>query len=217
MAERMTHAELWQGVSSAFFSRWDGIGTFPRRAGDLLIVGLRGYHFEQGWNENTRDVWNDSIAMLRIAPEGDAGAPQVKVYEATTDPGRFKKLYNIEGDFWLEPGCYKIRVGWHGKNVKKNRPGYEAFNLYGAGEYSRDKDKDGIPGEQGEMSHEPTDNLRRFGINLHHSKDTKGRVGNWSAGCQVVRHRGDLAQLLRYAKDSQQERISYLLLTEENF
>lgn len=124
--------------------------------------------------ENTRNQYNDTILQLWV----DGTAKKVKAFKATTAPGKFKSLYNINGDAHLvkcsigtTDGRYKYKIGTHSGYVALNQA--EDFKVW------RDPYKTGIQ--------KPTSLIEngRFGINMHTS-DRGNDVQNWSAGCQVV-------------------------------
>jgi hypothetical protein len=211
------HADLHGALSEVYGKHFEPEhrGLWPKKPGEMFLVGLRGYHYRYGWNDNKIDSWNDSIAMVRVGTIQDPLAGfeiHAAIFEATTDPGRFKKYYNIEGDAWLLPGLYFYRLGHH--------HGYEALNPAGPLALARDRDKDGIPGETGEIVRQVVDGPST-GINIHHAADTQGRVGNWSAGCQVLRHRCDLVAIVECVKTALaaagQKTIPYMLVNASHF
>lgn len=142
---------------------------------DLNIVGIR--------RAQQVDVWNDTIAVAYVTP---AGVEVCDEYEATTDPGAdcLREPGRVEGTAILYPGQHRAlwKPGLH-------RGKYPALVQVGACRVYRDANRDtvldlGGPGVAGV-----------YGINLHHGGGSS-RVGEYSAGCQVVRHPADLAHIL---------------------
>ena len=100
-------------------------------------------------------------------------------FPATTDPGTYfrHKPINVAGTAILKPGQYRraFRIGRHG--------GYDALIQTRAVTVYRDGNRDGRLDTHGQP-----EQTGMFGINIHRASEhpeTRGRIGRWSAGCQV--------------------------------
>lgn len=156
----------------------------------------------------TVDLFND---LIGVAYRDHDNNPQLKLYTATTDPGRYwlkNKLGNINGTFILKPGHY--RKCWV---AGKHKGLYEALVQMGAGIFKgwRDNDSDGDLDINGPLY---TDVM---GLNLHTTSHLRGmveKVGGYSAGCQVIKYTSDHFELMGIVKKSQAlfgEYFSYTL------
>lgn len=134
------------------------------------IIGIRS-------TLNVPDVFNDILCLVYI----DGGVEKISYFPITTEPGVYyqKKLLNAKGCAVLKAGqyidCYSI--GFH-----QNKPDHTALVQVGKVTVYRDGDLDGLAEEQGE------EQTGLFGINIHGAiKGTKTeKIGQWSAGCQVL-------------------------------
>lgn len=143
-------------------------GDFDARADQRNIVGVRGWMNGEEV-PNVKDAYNDTLAVLW---KDKLGKSHFEKYNATVDPGSFAKYYNPRGDANLVDGQYDYVLGEH--------KGHTALNQGEAVQVWRDGNKDGI-----RQKSEGTDD-GWFGINIH-AGGTGPRVGNYSAGCQVIR------------------------------
>jgi peptidoglycan hydrolase-like protein with peptidoglycan-binding domain len=141
--------------------------TFDTRPGQRNILGVRGWQNGKP-TDNVKDRWNDTIAVLWVDAQGNE---HVREYKSTVDPGSFDRFYNPAGDANLKDGQYQYVMGEH--------KGHRALNQGQAVPVWRDSNKDGI------RSSREFEEKGWFGINVH-AGGTGDRVGNWSAGCQVI-------------------------------
>lgn len=141
--------------------------------GIVELLGIAGWS-DGGVIENTRNRYNDMIFQIWV----EGSQKHVKGFKASTAPGHFSNFYNTKGDAHLmkcstgtTDGRYRYKVGKH--------KGYTALNQAEDFKVWRDKDKDGIQKSTSLVE------SGRFGINLH-AGGVKEKVGNWSAGCQII-------------------------------
>lgn len=133
----------------------------------LHLLGITGWVGRQHV-PNTKDEYNDTIIALWRDSQGQK---VVKEYIASTSPGKYKNYYNVKGDAHLVPGRYAYKRGKH--------KGYDALVQAESFTVWRDIDKDGLRKEDSLVE------SGYFGINIH-AAGTGTKVGNWSAGCQVI-------------------------------
>ena len=146
------------------------VGIFDTRPGHVNLIGIRGY-LNGRPTENRPDRYDDTIATVFI----DGGRKRVEEYESTTDPGKpyTEKPLNSAGCAHLMEGRqYLYKPGKHN--------GRDALVQAGPVTVWRDRDKDHAR-DAGELVEEGW-----FGINIHNG-GTGEVVGEWSAGCQVIR------------------------------
>ena len=142
-----------------------GLPRWPQKAGECALIGIR----HDGKDVDHReDIADDTIVLCRFK----ANEPH-DVFEAagTTESGLFTQTINANGDFKLYPGFYFFKHGFHkGTNKCLVQTGLVR------GERARKhKDYDGK---------EWTDTNGT--IHIHAGIMNVQRVGNWSAGCQVI-------------------------------
>jgi hypothetical protein len=133
----------------------------------LHLLGITGWVGRQHV-PNTKDEYNDTIIALWKNAQGQK---IVKEYVASTSPGTYKKYYNVKGDAHLVSGRYAYKRGKH--------KGYDALVQAESFTVWRDFDKDGRRKDDSIVEN------GYFGINIH-AAGTGTKVGNWSAGCQVI-------------------------------
>lgn len=152
--------------------------------------------------------------IIGLAYLDEFGKDVVKLYKATTDPGRYYLLnpININGTAILAEGQYRgaFKLGLHKseyaalvqvKELKVYRDRNRDANL--------DLDKDHI--EEG-----------IFGINIHRASmfETKEEVGKWSAGCQVIQSTTDFKEFIEICKKQNSRygnSFTYTLFNEGDF
>jgi len=169
---------------------------------DMNIVGIR-------TNDNTPNVFNDFICFAYM---DDQAKPQIKVYEATTDPGTYWLLnpMSVKGTAIVKPGQYRNmwKIGLHS--------GYRALIQYGICTVYRDNDKNGT------IDVVPTSlDIGVFAINYHHAAWISQTVDKWSAGCQVDKKEEDFNESMKLV-DKQiaaglGDIFTYTLLEENDF
>lgn len=161
----------------------------------MLLFGIR--------NTNGRpDQWCDLIGYLH----GEAWG----VYQGTTRPGvtMLKRPINSKGTAIMVSGYYTnlYTIGLHQGNPK-----HPAFVQRGQCVFVRDNDRDGDWDVDGARE------IGVIGANLHraNANTVADRVGDHSAGCQVVRRLADHVRLLNAANvalGNGQKEFDYLLM-----
>lgn len=158
------------------------------------------------------DEFNDKMG---VAYRDAFNNPIVLLFAATTKPGLYylkNKLGDDQGTAILIPGQYRScwQLGHHG--------GYEALTQINNGVFKvwRDKDSDGDLDTTGTIYNDVT------GLNGHTTSFIRDveRVGQYSAGCQVIQNDLDFTVFLSLVKISAQEygsTFSYTLLEEHDF
>jgi len=177
-----------------------GYTFFDKGEYNLNIGGIR---VEVDYN-----IYDDFIF---VAYRDDSGMAKLKVYEATTDPGKY----------WLNnpmnpKGCAILIPGQYGKShaIGLHRGKYEALVQVGKVKVYRDNDRDN---EHDVNPEEVTTDQGMFGINVHRSNPYKASniVDKWSAGCQVFSDPDDFKEFMKIAnkgKDKWGNKFTYTLL-----
>lgn len=174
------------------------------------LYDSHGYPLEEGINvfgirnsELVPDAWDDILGIIYN--------DEVICVSGTTDPGRswLSKEGHPEGVFILKPGYYKNC--WHrGKHHGK----YKALVQFGDGVFKgwRDKNKDG----KFDLTGKTYTNVK--GLNFHTTRwDLQVlRVGDFSAGCQVVEVAKDYDRVIDLAYSTSQSLYSYALFNEKS-
>ncbi|MFC2170507.1 peptidoglycan-binding protein [Calditrichota bacterium] len=149
---------------------------WAEEAGFINLIGLRG--FSRGEIvENKLDEYNDTIVVVRNdrlkTGSGYNNNPEHSVFffEASVDPGKLREP-NPKGIAHLDPGFYLYRLGLHRRREK-------ALVQADQVTITRYFDED-------VSQPDPLHETGWFGINIHRG-GTTSRVGNWSAGCQVIK------------------------------
>lgn len=169
---------------------------------DYWIIGIRN-------PQDTPDAFDDVFYLMK-------GTDLIMETTGTTNPG--KKIlkggfrsYNSKGGAIVQSDRWYYDLWAYGKH-KGIVP---ALRQVGAIYIHRDGDMDDKSEELGKAyvgNH--------YGINFHSaSKDfnsnlVKTVVGGWSAGCQVCNNLTDYRKIINTIKDSNQKRVTYLLLKE---
>lgn len=157
---------------------------------DFMIVGVRS-------KADKPNEWDDKIYL--VTKNGYWG------FEATTNPGTHWLLnwLNPKGTAVLKPGMYWYKLGKH--------KGYEALVQAEPVTVYRDKNKDLKSDEVA-----GTEESGFFGINIHRALESgiAKWVGQFSAGCQVVRHPADYKILIEECKKSGLTKFPYYLIKE---
>ena len=136
-------------------------------AGVIEMLGISGWLDGQRVPD-TKDGYNDTIIQLWV----ENGVKRVKEYKGSTSPGKYSKFYNPKGDAHLiNDARYKFHVGLH--------TGYTALRQAEAVSVWRDPHKDGVRRDDSLVE------TGWYGINIH-AAGSGTKVGNWSAGCQVI-------------------------------
>jgi len=181
----------YEQVKKAYSSK--GYVFFGEKQFDLNIFGVRSPNRNQAI-----DSFDDKLGCAYIDLNGK---PAVKIWKATTDPGlthmqRPTFQAAIErGTAILCEGQYRAayRVGYHGSGNWRHR----ALIQVGPVRIYRDKnrdtilDVDGVPITKG-----------NFGINIHAASlwRAEGKIGLYSAGCQVIQEPKDYFDLMDLCK-----------------
>jgi len=198
LLRRTTTLEL-ESIKQAYLDAgyaWFGEGEF-----NLNLFGIRGESSDPG-------EFNDLIGVAYVDADG---AQQLRIWPATTDPGRplLLRPINVAGTAILVPGQYPgaYQIG--------NHRGYEALVQRGPVRVWRDRNRDaqldwgddaGIEGY--------------YGINIHRARpkgDTPD-VGSYSAGCQVFQSARDFDDMMAIARSAARRwgpRITYTLFTAD--
>lgn len=139
--------------------------------GRLHLFGLRGarpYDGHPGEVQIVETVLNEYTAAI-----GCFGT-SLKLYRGSVDPGRdfTADPMNPEGAAHLQDGCWLYQPGSH--------KGHRALVQAAPVKVARDKNRDGTiePGEPVSTGY--------FGVDIH-AGGASPAVGEWSAGCQVIR------------------------------
>lgn len=181
------------------------------KPGDLNVFGVRRY-------PGTVDLFDDIVVCARLVKVSTTRtAADVRVYPATTDPGRAYLLrpMRARGTAILAPGHYPRS---HGLGFHK---GYPALVQVGPLVVYRDADKDA----DFDLDPRTRETAEGTGINIHAAADDEAgpsseAVGRWSAGCQVLRRRSDLRDLVRRVEEQRAAgwgwTISYTLVDERS-
>ena len=182
-----------------------GYSFFDSNGYNINIFGIRS-------NDSLVDEFNDWIG---IAFKDVIGNAQIITFKATTDPGYYwlkKKNGNINGTAILCPGQYRKcwQLGTH--------KGYEALQQSAFAKFKvwRDSDSDGVLDKTGRIYNDVS------GLNCHTTSFLRdvNRVGQYSAGCQVIQDDLDFMIFLSIVKKSASlygDYFSYTLLEENDF
>lgn len=143
---------------------------------------------------------------------------EIHLFEGTTHPGKYYTVNPLN-----QLGCAHVKEGFHkdvwqiGFHMPDTSFGHEAFVQTG-GKITvvRDKNKNGL------IDNDEIEYVGFFGINLHGGgKAEIDDINRDSAGCQVLRHRTELANIilpeikkLDCYKNNPKMKFSYLLLNE---
>lgn len=154
---------------------------------DLNVFGVR-------LVARTTDLFDDLVVFARV----HRGAREVRVFAATTDPGRayLKTPMNALGTAALVPGHYpgSHELGLHS--------GYPALVQRGDLRVYRDNDRNGDLSTLGPSFRAgPGCRINLHGAGDDEVADPSAYVGRWSAGCQVIRRRSHLRELVRAVED----------------
>lgn len=156
-------------------------GVFRPDINAVNLIGVRRPNTDQDeFDDHLYMVWKDV-----------KGRNELRVFALTTEPGK-KALVspvNSQGTFMLANGFH--RDLWE-KGLHKGR--YAALTQAGQARGWRDNDRDT------QYDFDKSQTFEAWGINLHTTRETEGyffnSVGNWSHGCQVLKHPNDLHQVL---------------------
>lgn len=164
---------------------------------DFNIVGIRKAN-------GTVNQFDDLIGWVSDS--------ELRLFEATTEPGltALQAPINKAGTSIMVPGQYRdaYQIGYH-----QQKADHPAFVQVGPVRVYRDNNKDSTldinPLAIGQGI---------FGINIHRSNATGATplVGPWSAGCQVLRRKTSLDELLAEAKATGLSKFTYTLLMENS-
>lgn len=170
--------------------------TLDQREGAVNLFGIEGMTVEGKKIPDVADGWNDVIGILTFK----GGQPIIQcIYQGTTEPGKYYTLnpLNKGGAARLQLGQQK---GIWGFGLHR---GYEALVQLGPARLVRDKKRN--------YSRNQTETVEwGNGVNLHTTKTTGWRgaagafVGQWSAGCVVVKDPKQFLSLIAQVKASLQ-------------
>lgn len=181
-----------------------GYAYFTNGDYNLNIFGIRN-------NDLQKDTFNDFVCVTYKVKD----KWQLKVFEATTDPGSTyrTKLINKDGTAIMVPGQYR---GAYHLGLHKGK--YLALRQKKPMKYWRDANADGKLDLEGKIYEEIAY------TNIHRATNIKGGVSRLvqghSAGCQVIAAYNDFEELMRLAriaKDMYGDSFTYTLFTEDNF
>ncbi len=180
--------------------------------GWVNLVGLRGFTGDRA-NGNTFDRYNDTLILALNEPgKHDEDLPNIRLYQftASVDPGLLKKP-KPEGVAHLLPGHYRYRLGLHHQREEA---------LVQAARVTIARFFDPLQPQPGQQASESKNQPRLpkretgwFGIHIH--RGGMGlKVGEWSAGCQVIQ--GNqwplFLSLVKEAGNAGQQEFGYTLL-----
>lgn len=179
-----------------------GYAYFKTGDYNLNIIGIR-----SNQNNKVTNKFDDFMLVTYYIK----GVLHSKVYNITTDPGRYymQNLCNKKGTAILVPGQYRgcWKVGTH--NGK-----YTALVQSKPVKVYRDANKNDI-----------YDYLNIdegiFGINIHRSNpySTSTNIDNWSAGCQVFANAKDFTEFMKLCEEQKKRygnSFTYTLLNEKD-
>lgn len=167
---------------------------------NLNIFGVRS-------SDMTPNAFNDCVCLAWKFK----GVWNLKVYDATTDPGLFylEKPMNVNGTAIMVPGQYSkcYEVGLH--------KGYTALRQVKPMKYYRDTDRDKSFDLTGKIYEE-------IGFtDIHHASETgkSSVVANWSAGCNVIADIKDWKEFIGICQESVKvfgNSFTYTLINESD-
>lgn len=176
-----------------------GKPAFPSAPREVAIIGIRHEGKEIKFRENQAD---DTISLVRFDSDN---LPQVYEYLGTTEPGLYDKVLNKEGDFKLNPGFYRFKLGvHHGKNPCLI-PDCDVL-----GERAK---KGAAFDETDQKTWLSTDTS----IHIHAGIIDANKVGMWSAGCQVIAGGWEgkaWNEFFKYVKMATNMPVPYVLVNE---
>lgn len=175
------------------------------------VIGIRGaYPGIFYWNGNGPDLFNDTLVLVWV--DGD-GTKYVREFPGHTDVGAYD--FGFEASSFLPANrAYRYVNGVHGD------PPYSAFRI-DERDYTvmNDTNANGHwdDDRNGRLPPEGDDYLRTgFGHNIHvGSVDGPlgaARVGNWSAGCQLIAGMGNWKAFIRAAWTFEGAALQYFLI-----
>ena len=145
-----------------------GRPAFPSAPRNVAIFGIRTAGKETNNRDNEAD---DIIALVRLDSDG---LPQVHEYQGTTEPGLFAKVINPEGDFRLDRGFYFFKLGMHHGVNPCLVPDCAILGERAKKGVAFDETDDKTWTDSGDTIH------------IHAGIGHVDKVGEWSAGCQVI-------------------------------
>jgi len=168
---------------------------------NLNIIGVRS-------NDLTPNVFNDLICIAWVYK----GIWNLKIYEATTDPGLYwlQNPMNVKGAAIMVPGQY------HGCYVVGLHKDYKALRQVKPMKYYRDYNRDN------KLDFNQVTIVEEIGLtNIHRANEVKTStiVDKWSAGCQVIANPiefDEFMTLCQKAKETWGNSFSYTLITEKD-
>jgi hypothetical protein len=180
-------------------SAWHQFIDFPVDDFSVRLLGVRGYHRDEGIpDRNDVGIYDDLIVLCD-------GPKKCHEFRASVDPGwhYIKNPVNTKGCAVLVPGLWFYKEGMHrGKHTA----------LVQADDVTVER-----VDREGKVKSLDTG---MFGINIHSGGD-RTEVDHWSAGCQII-HAPDgawgptwlrfLTLTLEAMKRSKQKTVPYLLV-----
>ena len=193
-------------------------GLYVRHGAEWGRVNIAG--FRSGLS-SARDMFDDLICICIVMGMGVVPVPVLKVYEATTDPGKWWTLNpvtykGVKGAAHLCPGFYKD-MWQRGIHAKGSAFAHEALVASSARiRFWRDANKNSIYDPATDPIQE--DYNYNIGINCHRAGlDDPENIGKYGAGCQVIHHHHDQEEMIAMIKALpvsaiQQSKFDYLLM-----
>lgn len=155
--------------------------VFSSGAYDLNLIGLRS-------SSDASNLFDDVLVAMYL---DEGGEWRVERFAFTSDPGRpwLEKPMREAGCAIIVPGQYRS-VWTFGLHKGK----YEALVQIGEFKVWRDNNRDGVIDRTG-LVHTSVNG----GINLHKAGANSQVVGEWSAGCQVLKRSADFDRVMELA------------------
>ena len=190
-----------------------GYAYFDSGNYNLNIFGIRSANRDQ-----TEDKFDD---ILGVAYIDSVGKETLSTYAATTDPGlnhlvnpKFREAIK-NGTAILKEGQYRAayKLGHHGAGrwIHKALIQVRPVTCY------RDANRDVILDTSGKES------SGLYGINIHAASllNALDKIGDYSAGCQVIKHSTHLSELVQLCRRQELEGLgstfTYTLFDESDF
>ena len=188
-----------------------GYAVFEQGDYNLNIIGIRS-------TNSKSDKFDDFICVLYKI----YGVWRLKVYNATTDPGKHWLLNpsNPNGTIIMVPGQYRgaFEIGLHG--ISGSYP-YEALRQCKPIAYVRDNDKN-LSLNFGLYKNRSNIFFELAFTNIHRTSAWKRilNIGRYSAGCQVIQDPNDFDEFMglchMQVKKSHGKTFTYTLIEEKD-
>ena len=160
-------------------------GDVSSEPGRYTLVGVRGFtpeHLTTLEYSNQPGVYDDAMVVIG---QDDEGAPFVREYPGSTDPGKYEDNVAQWGGVWrMKPGAYEYQ--YDGKHPYGGADRYRMTPKQYNSEYSVQEDTNGndVFGDEGDQD---LDQTGKSWYLIHQGDpDASKKVGQWSVGCQVI-------------------------------